>query len=387
MDPLHARPWQLGSRGRRWFDVTLALGLLGVGLLGHVISGQLVAAVLTAVQTVPLVRRRTHPWPVFLTIAAASALQAVLVDTPIVGQLAFPIAVYSVARWAPRWQGVTALLVGYAGAGVASVRWITAFDTGKITAGTLTPYVVTIAAIVTTAWALGFAGQQRERYVAALVERAELAERTAEREVQLAAQDERARIAREMHDVVAHGLSVIVVQADGAGYAAAKDPQVALDTLGRIGATGRESLTEMRRLLGLLRSGDSGVRPQPGLADVAHLVTDTRTAGTRVEADLPDPWPVVSDGVGLAAYRIVQEALTNVRKHAGPSAGVTVRVGVQAGAVEIEVHDDGRGAAAGSDGGGLGLLGMRERAESRGGTLTAGPAAGGGFAVSARIPL
>jgi hypothetical protein len=120
-----------------------------------------------------------------------------------------------------------------------------------------------------------------------LVERAEQAERMAEREVQPAAQDERARIAREMHNVVAHGLSVIVVQADGASYAAAANPDVAVTTLKTISATGRESLTEMRRLLGLLRSGDSGVRPQPQLGDVEHLIADARSAGLHVEPTCP----------------------------------------------------------------------------------------------------
>jgi signal transduction histidine kinase len=143
----------------------------------------------------------------------------------------------------------------------------------------------------------------------------------------------------------------------------------------------------MRRLLGLLRSGDSGVRPQPGLADIAHLVADTRATGARVEAALPEPLPDVPDGVGLAAYRIVQEALTNVRKHAGPDATVRLRIRVEPDSVAVEVVDDGRGAAARADGRGLGLIGMRERAEAHGGTITAGPAAGGGFTVSARIPL
>jgi signal transduction histidine kinase len=214
MDPHHARPWQLGARGRRWFDLALAGGLLMVGGLGHVLAGQLTAAILTSVQALPLAWRRHHAMPAFAVVASASALQAALIDTPTVGQLAFPVAVYSVARWASRWQGMVALAVGYAGAGVASVRWLTGFGADTITPGAVTPYLVTIAAIVTTAWALGFAGQQRERYAASLVERAEQAERMTEREVQLAAQDERARIAREMHDVVAHGLSVIVVQAD-----------------------------------------------------------------------------------------------------------------------------------------------------------------------------
>ena len=191
-----------------------------------------------------------------------------------------------------------------------------------------------------------------------------------------------------MHDVVAHGLSVIVVQADGARYAAAKDPDVAVGTLATISATGRESLTEMRRLLGLLRDGDTGVAPQPGLDDVRHLVDEARAAGMQVEADLPEAPPDVPDGVGLAAYRIVQESLTNVRKHAGPRAAVALRVTVGR-AVEVEVRDDGRGAAAAaaSDGRGLGVTGMRERAAVHGGTLEAGPAPGGGFAVSARLPL
>ena len=126
--------------------------------------------------------------------------------------------------------------------------------------------------------------------------------------------------------------------------------------------------------------------PQPGLGDVRHLVEEARAAGTRVDADLPQPAPDVPDGVALAAYRIVQEALTNVRKHAGPDAKVTVRVAVGR-EVSVDVRDDGRGAAAGSDGRGLGLAGMRERAAVHGGTLDAGPVTGGGFAVSARLPL
>jgi len=379
-------PWRLGPRGRRWLDRAVVAFVLLVGGVGHVAAGQPVATVFTVVEVLPLLWRRRHPWPVFLVVAVASALQAVAWDEPAVGQLAFPVAVYSVARWSPRWQGVTALLVGYAGALVAATRWLFGFGAGDLTPSNLAPYTVTIGAIVTAAWALGSAAQSRERYVASLVARAEQAERMADREVELAARDERSRIAREMHDVVAHGLSVIVVQADGARYAAAKDPDLAVGTLETISVTGREALTEMRRLLGLLRDGDTGVVPQPGLADVRHLVDEARAAGTRVTADLPDPVPDVPDGVGLAAYRIVQEALTNVRKHAGPDAGVELRVAVDRG-VTVSVRDDGRGAAATADGRGLGLVGMRERAAVHGGTLEAGPAPGGGFAVSARLPL
>ncbi|MBC2932423.1 sensor histidine kinase [Nocardioides sp. zg-1228] len=381
-------PWRLGPRARRWLDVSIVGGLVVLGMVAHLAVGEPVAALLTTAEVVPLLWRRTRAWGVFLAVATASAVQAVAYHEPVVGQLAFPIAVYAVARWSPRWQGVTALLVGYAASLVAAVRWTLGFG-GELTAGNIVPYAVTIGALVTTAWALGFAAQERERYVASLVARAEQAERMAEREVELAARDERSRIAREMHDVVAHGLSVIVVQADGARYAAAKDPGVAVATLETIAAAGREALTEMRRLLGLLREGDTGVAPQPGLGDVRHLVEEARTAGMRVTADLPDrvaEVPEVPDGVGLAAYRIVQEALTNVRKHAGPNASVDVRVTVDR-EVAIDVRDDGRGAAAGADGRGLGLVGMRERAAVHGGTLEAGPAPGGGFAVSARLPL
>ena len=385
-DQRDQHPWRLGPRGRRWLDRLIVAFVLVVGGLGHAAAGQPVAAVFTAAEVLPLLWRRRHPWPVVLVVAAASALQAATFDQPTIGQLAFPVAVYSVARWSPRWQGITALLVGYAGALVAATRWLFGFGAGDLSAGNLAPYTVTIGAIVTAAWALGWAAQSRERYVASLVARAEQAERMAEREVELAARDERARIAREMHDVVAHGLSVIVVQADGARYAAAKDPDVAVGTLETIAATGREALTEMRRLLGLLREGDTGVTPQPGLDDVRHLVDEARAAGMRVTADLPEEAPDVPDGVGLAAYRIVQEALTNVRKHAGPDAAVDVRVAVDRG-VAIEVRDDGRGAAARAEGRGLGLVGMRERAAVHGGTLEAGPAPGGGFAVSARLPL
>jgi signal transduction histidine kinase len=386
LDHRDPHPWRLGPRGRRWFDACLTLGLLVPGILGHLMTGQPLAALLTAVQVAPLWWRRSHPSTVFALVALASAAQAPLHDLPIAGQLAFPVATYSVARWSPRGHGLGALVVGYVGAVVAAWSWIGGFGAPTITLSAVTPYVVTISAIVTAAWALGFAAQQRERYVASLVARAEQAERMAEREIELAARDERSRIAREMHDVVAHGLSVMVVQADGARYAAAKDPDVAVGTLETISTTGREALTEMRRLLGLLRDGDTGVAPQPGLDDVRHLVAEARAAGTRVDADLPTTSPEVPDGVGLAAYRIVQESLTNVRKHAGPGATVALRVSVDR-AVEVEVRDDGRGAAAGSDGRGLGLTGMRERAAVHGGTLEAGPAPGGGFAVSARLPL
>ncbi|MFN3865456.1 MAG: sensor histidine kinase [Demequina sp.] len=213
--------------------------------------------------------------------------------------------------------------------------------------------------------------------------------RDTEAERALAAADERARIAREMHDVVAHTLSVVVAQADGGRFAGAQDPAVAHRALETIAEVGRSALAEMRAMLGLLRDTDSTVAlgPQPSLADIPTLVASTREGGldvSYVTTGTPRPLPI---GAGLAMYRIVQEALTNVRKHAGPNPSVYVQLTWEADAAVVAVGDDGRGAAARRDGNGLGIAGMRERVGVFGGALTAGPRAGGGFLVRARLPL
>ncbi|MFI2707797.1 sensor histidine kinase, partial [Nocardioides sp. CER28] len=290
---------------------------------------------------------------------------------------------YSRGRW-----GLLALGVGIAGAAVASLDWVRNwYDDTDPTKAAFVSYFLTISVIVVAAWALGTLGRTRAAYVDALVDRNEQLRRDAAQQAALAAGEERARIAREMHDVVAHGLSVIVVQADGARYAAEQDPPVAAKTLATISETAREALTEMRRTLGLLRADDEAeTRPQPRLGDLPALVDETRAAGTPVRATLPAPETTVPDGVALTTYRVVQEALSNVRKHAGPGAAATVLVAV-GDDVSVEVGDDGRGASAPDDGGGLGLVGMRERVAAHGGRLETGPVAGGGFRVWARIPL
>ncbi len=378
-------PWTLGERGRRWFDRLLVLGLVGLSLF-YVLAGEPGAAFLSVAQVAPLWWRRSHAAAVFAAVALASALQVVVLDTPIIGQLAFPVAAYSGARWGGRATRFIVLLVTLCASLVAAWDWTRGWAQPDDVARSMIAPALSAAGIAVSAWALGVAGSQRDRYVRGLVDAAEQARRMAERDVALAAQDERARIAREMHDVVAHGLSVIVVQADGARYAAAKDPQVAVDTLATVADTGRASLAEMRRLLGLLRTGESGVRPQPTLSDVPHLVREAAASGTEVEFEAPDPLPAVADGVGLAAYRVVQEALTNVRKHAGDGVRVSVRITVS-DALHVSVRDDGRGGARDPSDAGLGLVGMRERVGVRDGTLHAGPAEGGGWRVDARIPL
>jgi signal transduction histidine kinase len=224
-------------------------------------------------------------------------------------------------------------------------------------------------------------------FVHARREAAALARRNAglQHQAEQALVAERARIARELHDIVAHHLSVVVLQAAGAQASAKPAPQA----LAKIERSGREALTEMRRLLGVLREPAEGaaLAPQPGMAELAALAEGVRAAGLPVRLAIDGGTAALPAAVDVSAYRIVQEALTNVLKHAGP-ASADVTVGCVDGAVVIEVTDDGvGGAAADPSAGGHGLVGMRERAAMFGGELLAGPQPGGGFAVRARLPL
>lgn len=379
------QPLRLGPRGERWFDAGLTLFLLLPVPIVLLAVSALDAALMT-VQILPLLWRRRHAVAVFVVVAATSALQWLLTDYPLWSQLAFPVATYSVARYAAPTRAAAALAVGLLGAVVAAVDWLRGYGADQLTAQNVTAYAVTIALFVVVAWTLGTLGRTRQAYVDALVERGERIQREAAQQAALAAMEERHRIAREMHDVVAHSLTTIVVQADGAGAAAQQDPAVAVPALETIATTGREAIAELRRMLGLLRSEEAGVpAPQPRLTDLPALLEEVRAAGTPVTWELATP-PAVSDGVALTVFRIVQEALSNVRKHAGPGAVATVAVRAEGAEMVVEVRDDGRGAGAYDDGRGLGLTGMRERVSAHGGTLAAGPAPGGGFAVCARIP-
>nr|WP_281366493.1 histidine kinase [Nocardioides thalensis] len=373
------QPWRLGPRGERWFDVAL-VAVLALPALAFLVNESVDVGVFILLETLPLLWRRRRPALVFAAIAMASLAQVAVLDLPTSGQAAFPIALYSVARYGRPAATAAAVVVGFAAAGVASWDWLKEYD--ETSRAAYVSYFLSMVTVVVAAWALGALGRTREAYVAALIERGERIARDAEQRVELAAQEERARIAREMHDVVAHGLTTIVVQADGARYAAATSPETAGRALATISETGRQSLTEMRSLLGLLRSDDTGTAPVPTLSDLPRLVAGEEG----VSADLPGADVQVPPGVGLAAYRIVQEALTNVRKHAGPEARARVAVRVAADAVDVTVTDDGRGATAPDDGRGHGIAGMRERAAVHGGTFRAGPRAGGGFEVVARIP-
>ncbi|MDF9715761.1 hypothetical protein INN71_10740 [Nocardioides sp. ChNu-153] len=255
---LPRQPRRLGPRGAALLDLAVVGGIGFLAFVGGVSLSSVVALGLGAAQTLPLLWRRHHPVATFAAVVAASALQVPLLGDPLPSQLAFPVAVYSVARFSSARAGYAALATGLVAAVVAALDWTMAYGDGLVAARS---YAVTIGLIVLAAWALGTLGRTRAAYVDALLAHTQHLARDAEQRAELAASDERARIAREMHDVVAHGLSVIVVQADGARYAAAKDPDVATRTLETIAGTGREALTEMRRLLGLLRSDRTGTAP------------------------------------------------------------------------------------------------------------------------------
>ena len=238
-----------------------------------------------------------------------------------------------------------------------------------------------------TAWIVGDNFRTRRAYTEELERAAHQAEAQRAAEARNAVAEERTRIARELHDVVAHSMSVMVVQAGAARRVLGTDPAQAGVALEAIETTGRESLDEMRRILGVLRSDDEQLElaPAPTLDDFAKLIEHCEQAGLPVEFAVDGDPVSLPASVEMSAYRIVQESLTNTLKHAGP-AKATVRLLYDSDELSITVHDDGRGTATQSTGGGQGLIGMRERVEAFGGTLRAGPRAGGGFTVTAVFP-
>ena len=240
-------------------------------------------------------------------------------------------------------------------------------------------------------WALGEFVGARRAYHAELEQRLRLLETERDQQARIAVAEERARIARELHDVVAHAVSVMVVQADGAAYAVRTQPELAERAVTTIASTGRDALTELRRLLGVLRSEDTGSErtPQPGTQSLSELAARVRAVGLPVQLDIIGNVDDLPAGVGLGIYRIVQEALTNSLKHAGPGTSATVRVERAGDRVELSIVDNGRRSDRSLVGvsGGNGLIGMRERALVFGGTLDAGPRSNGGWQVTASLPF
>ncbi|MBB5896032.1 sensor histidine kinase [Kutzneria kofuensis] len=345
--------------------VALALAVLVVPASPRVEHfGLPVAAgfVLTLAATLPVAVRRIWPVAVYwVVLAACETLVLVPVITAPFDAVAF--AIYPIATMRSRRTAVIALL------GALAV-----FVAGVV--GPMGGQAVSAAAIVITAWGLGVFVREHRIYVVA----------QREHEVRAAAARERLRIARELHDVVANGMSLIALQAGVAGYVLDSRPEEARRALASIEETSRAGLTELRQMLPLLRAADDGepepTEATPGLADLDTLVRRAAEVGVAVTVEIDGARPLAA-GLELSAYRIVQEAITNVIKHAGP-ARVTVVLRYAVDELIIEVADDGSGGVATT--GGHGILGMRERVALYGGSLTAGPEPDGGFLVRAVLP-
>jgi signal transduction histidine kinase len=309
--------------------------------------------------------------------------------------------VYYTARY-PDGPGTTAVFVAIftlaaQGDGRRSLRLVAAaiavLTVGWLLTARLQPFnaagwVLFRIGTAVMAAALGESFRSRRVIAAEALARAERAERSREQEARRRVDAERLRIAREVHDTVAHAIAVINVQAGVTAHVLDRRPQRARETLVTIERTSARALGELRATLGVLRD-DDGDAPAPGLQQVEELARVARQAGLEVDLELGSPPRELPAAVDQAAYRIVQEAVTNVIRHAGP-ARVLVSAAYQPGGLELRVVDDGGGrrdGAAGPDGGGQGIVGMRERARLLGGELDAGPRPGGGFQVRARLPL
>lgn len=339
--------------------------------------------VVSAALCAPYLLRRRHPRAVLGVMLAAACLQ-LLFGVPILAADAMLLfAVYNVATRCLWWVSLTGALltVGWLLVAVVPHLGDDVIDVGQL--GVLV--VVTL-----WVWTWGTLVRIRRQYIEGLRERAEQAERERETNARIAVADERARITREIHDIVSHSLSVVVVMSDGAAAKVDTEPARAKSAMLGVRDTGRTALAEMRRMLGVLRDDEPGSQaPQPGLAQLDALVEQSRAAGMPVALNVDGKQAPLSQGAELTVYRVVQEALTNVRKHAGPAV-TNVEVTVRCRPEEVEVHvvDDGHGAAPDvkSGAGGHGLVGMRERVTIHGGTFTAGTRAGGGFKVVAVLP-
>ncbi|CAM3291092.1 Sensor histidine kinase DesK [Arthrobacter ulcerisalmonis] len=345
---------------------------------------------LAAALVIPLAWRRVRPVYAAAFIVLACLVHWALALEPNAGLVAVPLVIYAAAAYGPTWASRSVLILGLLGGVMLTSRSFSGTaETGVLGLTIGAVYTVLIWMLVLFSWTLGDLTRVRRLQLQTLSDRARRLETEQQQERSLAAADERAHIAREMHDIVAHSLSVIITQADGARYAAAANPAIATDTLATVASTARGSLAEMRRLLGVLRQEDgASTRPLPGLADLDDLYLGFRAAGLQLAAEHHGtPRRDLPAGAELTAYRALQESLTNVLKHAGPQATAHVSLAWQPRGLQIDVHDDGRGAAADpTDGLGNGLRGMQERISLYDGSLSAGPATGGGFHVAAFLP-
>jgi signal transduction histidine kinase len=328
--------------------------------------------------------RRSRPLLVLALVVAVDVVQ-IVTDLPANTLIYITlIAIYSVAAYASRRQAVVAVLASYVAIIGAFLSPFATFEGG----------VVEVAAFIAAAAVLGDYIRTRRAYLAAVEERAARMERERDAQATIAAAAERTRIAREMHDVVAHSLSVMVAQADGAEYVMDTSPDQARRAIATVAETGRHALTEMHRLLGVLRSPqvEGELTPQPGVDQLDELIARTQSAGLPVTLSVRGAPVPLRPGLSLTVYRIVQEALTNTLKHGGPSVTATVQLRYLPSDVEVDITDNGHPFGVARSGlviasGGHGLTGMRERTAVYGGSLQAGPLDSAGWRIRARLPL
>ncbi|MER5640837.1 sensor histidine kinase [Kitasatospora sp. NPDC002227] len=380
-------------------DSAWALLVLFFGALSDIDQGQAPALAVSLVVAGLMVVRRKYP-NLATGVGVALGLAQIAFDVvPGASSIGYLVFAYTAAAFGAPWASRLALAVGLS-AGPLTVWRFYGIDHDESTGS---PHgmaqALFLAALLSTpflfCWAWGRLTRVRRAYLVELEDRAARLERERDAQAKVAVAAERARIARELHDVVAHNVSVMIVQADGAAYVMDNSPQQAKEALGTIAATGRQALVEMRRLLGVLRTADTADEyvPQPGVEELPDLLEQVRTAGLPVSFSTTGEARDLPRGVELTVYRIVQEALTNVRKHGGPDVRANVAVDFRDRELEVLIEDDGRGstdeqlAGGGTDGLGHGLIGMRERVGMVSGSLDVGPRPGGGFRIRAVMPL
>jgi len=351
-------------------------------------GSKLVTIPAALLSTLPLLLRRRFPLAAPIVVFAAVAAIAAAWPDDLKHGATLPFFALLLAFWIVGAENELHQAIAGVAAGFAAAALIAAGE------GNLHPQLgdgdIDISGFLVLGGGLALAAfvlKRRARKAVGLEQRAARLEREREERARAAVAEERARIARELHDVIAHSVSVMTVQAGAARLLLDEEPARARAPLLSVEETGRQALAEMRRLLGILRHDGSepALAPQPGIADLGGLVEQARSAGLPVELSVQGHCERLAPGVDLAAYRIVQEALTNARKHAIPGrAQVTVRYAREA--LELEITNEGRARA--SDGStGHGLVGMHERVALYGGDLAVGPQPGGGYAVRARLPL
>ncbi len=389
-----------GARSGDWFlDGSLVFMLSTFCVMpyfwGQSLSGWPIATV-SLIMVLPLIFRRHYPLLMLFLTVLAGLIQVILAPVPVLSIISIPIVSYSVGRWVEGPVSRLTLVAGVLGSIMAPARWL--YSNGRdpdsylqtlplaIVLGVACMGAVTIPYLVGGRVQLNATNQASQ--LAAAAERYRLAVAEREQYTRRVEVTARARIARELHDIVAHSLAVMIVQAEGGRAQAAKNPQAAAETLDTIAETGRDALTEMRRIVGVLRGDDSNddsddYTPTPGLVDIKGMA---ERAGERVIYQQVGELAPVSQGLGLTCYRVAQEGITNFIKHAGPSAEAEVGVECTPEKVRVWVRDNGRGASVADDGGGHGLPGMYERVSAMGGILYAGPKPGGGFLVEATLP-